>query len=220
MSVMSNQFNNAILSSLCLEDLDLLTPLSPVDLPKRRRLELRNRKIENIFFLENGVASVVARDPEGFEVEIAMVGSEGMTGDSVVLGAEKTFLETFMQIAGNGRSIPAARLVIAMAASPSLRSACVANSRTLAIALTALSNARNTLSARLARWLLMTDDRVAGGDLPLTHEFLSVMMGVRRAGVTIALNEFLAAVLIQKERGHIRVTDRTRTDPSLRRNVS
>ena len=140
-----------------------------------------------------------------------MIGREGMTGPSVVLGnGDRAPYETYMQIAGNGQHMPAARLREAIAGSPTLHQALLrfVHAYLMQTTQTALSNGRCKIEERLARWLLMAHDRVDGNEFALTHEILSVMLGVRRSGITTALQELERKALITYRRGLIVITDR------------
>jgi CRP-like cAMP-binding protein len=146
----------------------LLEPhLEAVDLPVRKVLTIRNKKVENVCFPDAGVASVVANGES--ELEIGLIGREGVTGVSVALGDDtRAPHQTYMQIAGLGQLLSADHLREAMAASMSLHKALllVAHSLMRQVTDTALANGRHKIEERLARWLLMADDRVNG------HEFL------------------------------------------------
>src|SRR5262245_9778946 len=182
---------NRLLSVLSSEDLLQLEPyLEPVVLPFRQRLESANRKIRHVYFIEGGVASIIATRP-GSQAEVGLIGLEGVTGSSVVLGVERVPTDTLMQIAGAGRRIAVEDLRSVLSESKSLAAILMryAHIVYLQAVYTALANAECAIDQRLARYLLMAHDRVEGDDLHLTHEFISIMLGVRRAGVTAALYE-------------------------------
>jgi CRP-like cAMP-binding protein len=211
MSAISYQSGNRLLSSLSKADLGLLLPdLEAVSLDLRKVLERPNKRIEDVYFPDAGFASVVAVQPKQTKVEVGLIGREGMTGLPVVLGNHKTPHETYIQAAGHGQRINATKLRKAMAASSSLQSLLLKFVQAFMVqtAQTAISNARAKLNERLARWILMADDRIDGSRLPLTHEFLSLMLGVRRAGVTEALHALESEGLIRASRGEIIVRSR------------
>jgi CRP-like cAMP-binding protein len=170
-------------------------------------LEEPNKSIREVYFPDTGVASVVAINPDGTKVEAGVIGCEGMTGVAVVLGDKQSPHSTYIQVAGRGMRISTGDLRSAMQMSGTLRSLLLRYVQTFAVqtAHTAIANARATLSQRLARWLLMAHDRVAHDKVPLTHEFLSLMMGVRRAGVTEALHELTRRKLTKATRGEISI---------------
>jgi CRP-like cAMP-binding protein len=211
MSALSYQSGNRLLSSLSKADFGLLLPdLEAVSLDLRKVLERPNKRIDDVYFPDAGFASVVAVQPKQTKVEVGLIGREGMTGLPVVLGNHKTPHETYIQAAGHGQRLSATKLRKAMAASSSLQSLLLKFVQAFMVqtAQTAISNARAKLNERLARWILMADDRIDGSRLPLTHEFLSLMLGVRRAGVTEALHALESEGLIRASRGEIIVRSR------------
>jgi CRP-like cAMP-binding protein len=204
-------FSNRLLARVNRADLSLLEPhLEPVDLPLRMHLEVRNKRISHAFFLEEGIASVVATGAKDTSIEVGIIGSEGVTALTVVMGGERAPHATFMQVAGKGHRMPADALRDALERSASLRRLLLRFAHTffLQTTYTALSNGRSKIEERLARWLLMAHDRVKRDDLPLTHEFLALMLGVHRPGVTGAIKTLSAAGLIQHKRRSIQVLDR------------
>jgi CRP-like cAMP-binding protein len=201
---------NRLLNGLSAADLALLQPdLEPVSLPIRQVLETPNKPIKHSYFIERGLASIVALNGHR-RLEVGLIGREGMTGVPIVLGNDRSPHENFIQIAGEGVRIPAEKLREALQQSRSLERAFLsfAHSFMNQTANTALSNGTATIEERLARWLLMANDRLEGDEVPLTHEFLSLMLGVRRAGVTVALHYLEQRALIRMSRGQIVITDR------------
>jgi CRP-like cAMP-binding protein len=202
---------NRLLASLSKADLGLLQPdLEWLALETRQILETPNRRIDDVYFIDSGFASVVADHAKELEAEVGLVGREGMTGLAVVLGDHRSPQSTYVQAAGEGRRIAAVALRNAMSSSASLQGLLLKYVQAFMIqtAHTAMANACGRLDQRLARWILMADDRIEGGVLPLTHEFLSLMLGVRRAGVTEALHALESSRLIRASRGAIIVRDR------------
>jgi CRP-like cAMP-binding protein len=208
---MSSTTGNRILGSLRQDDCDLLdSHFEPVTLKFRQRLETASRKIESVCFIDAGLASVVALGGSGRRAEIAVIGPEGMTGIAVVLGAERSPQDTIVQVEGHGRRIGASVLRGLIEESRSLAACLMRYAHVFAIqaGYTALANAQGNIEERLARWLLMAHDRLQGDELHLTHESLSVTLGVRRAGVTIALQQLESSGLISTTRGCVTVLDR------------
>ena len=202
--------SNRLLARLSARDFQLIEPyLVPVKLNLRKRLEIRNRRIDAIYFIESGIASVIASDG-GKGVEVGLVGLEGVSGLAVLMQAERSPFDTFMQVAGEGLCITTANLKKSLDASPTLRRILqrFAFAFMVQVAQTAQANARGKVEERLARWLLMACDRMDQDELPLTHESLALMLGVRRPGVTVALNLLENAGLIQLNRGQIIIVDR------------
>ncbi|MFM9863773.1 MAG: Crp/Fnr family transcriptional regulator [Micropepsaceae bacterium] len=211
--------SNRILLRLAPKDFGLLRPdLSPIELPLRTSLEAPNTPIEHVYFIESGFASVVA-DGRGESIEVGLVGREGMTGLAVVMGATSSPNATFIQCEGHGLRMLASALTRATERSPTLQRVVLQYAHTFAVqsAQTALSNGRSKLRERLARWLLMAHDRIDGNKLVLTHEFLGIMLGVRRAGVTVALKALEESRLTRAEHGCIFVIDRKGLERVARR---
>ena len=204
---------NRLLSRLSPPDFGLLAPhLVLVDLPLRKSLEIPDRAIEQVYFPESGFASVVSAGARagGERVEVGMIGREGMTGLAIVLGTDRTPNGTFIQNAGRGLMMPAAELRRLLKISVPLRDLLTLYAHTFLVQATqtAKANGRSKIEERLARWLLMAHDRLESDKLVITHEFLSMMLGVRRPGVTIALSFLEKAALITTHRGVISIIDR------------
>jgi CRP-like cAMP-binding protein len=201
---------NRILSHLSAQDFALLSPfLKRVDLPLRKQLETRNKAIDLVYFIESGFASVVANG-SGRGIEVGLIGREGMTGLAVVMGTDRSPPETYIQNAGAGSRITVAKLRQAMGQSATLPRSFLlyAHAFSVQTTCTAMANGRGKIEERLARWILMARDRIDTDKLTLTHEFLSLMLGVRRPGVTVALRLLVSAGLIQAQRGVITIVDR------------
>jgi CRP-like cAMP-binding protein len=213
MDIRSNTENtpNRLLTFMSAEDRKLLDPdLKQVDLELRHFLEKANQPIEHVYFLADGIASVVG-DSETFgQIEIGIIGKEGVTGLQVILGNDQSPYDTFIQVPGNGLRIKAKKLRAAMDKSRTLHQLLLRYVQVFMIqtSQTALSNAAALLTQRLARWLLMCEDRLNTKHIPLTHEFLAIMLGVQRSGVTIALGELENRELIRGKRGLITILDR------------
>jgi CRP-like cAMP-binding protein len=203
--------SNRLLAHLSRADMDLLRPhLKAVRLKLRQDLERANKRIDHVYFMDDGIASVVAKQGENGHIEVGLIGPEGMTGLTVVMGNHRSPNATYIQVAGNGRRLRASELRRAMTASPPLRGLFLkfVQSFMIQTSQTAISNGRARLDQRLARWLLMAQDRLGQNSVPLTHEFLATMLGVRRAGVTVALTSLEGERLIRARRGEIVVLDR------------
>lgn len=207
----NKKYKNELLRRLNQEDLDLIEPyLVRSELPLRTMLENRNSPIEFVYFLEDGIGSIVAKMPMGRDTEVGLIGFEGMTGTALVLGDDQSTHECYVQLAGEAHRLPADRFLSVLSQSETLRPFLLRYVQLLFIqtGYTALVNARSKLEERLARWLLMCDDRVASDRLTITHEFLAIMLGVRRPGVTVALQILEGKGLIRANRGEIILRDR------------
>ena len=201
---------NWLLQALSSADLALIGPdLERVDLPRRKQLEYPNRIFDSVYFVERGIASVVART-ESTEVEVGVIGREGVTGIPVILGNDRLANSTYMQVSGEGQRLPVSALRAAFKRSDTLHALLLRYVQAFMTqtAGTVVANAKATLDERLARWLLMANDRLDSNSFELTHEFLALMMGTRRPGVTESIHVLSRQGLIRAERGLITIADR------------
>jgi CRP-like cAMP-binding protein len=204
-------FRNQILKALSLEDFALLQPaMRHVELGIKAQLEVSYQPIEQVYFPEAGIASVVATMTGGRQSEVGIIGYDGMTGVAVILGQDRSSNETYIQVASNGWSLPVESLRSAITESPSLRESLLryAHAFLAQSSRTALVNGHSKIEERLARWLLMVHDRAEGNKIYLTHEFLATMLGSRRPGVTTALQMLEYRGLVHAKRGEITIVDR------------
>ena len=202
---------NRLLHKIDLEDWGLLGPhLEAVTLKERQVIEVPTKPITHAYFLETGVASVVAVDAEDHRIEVGVIGYEGVTGVPLIMGDSRAQNSTYMLIGGGGHRVAQEVLSEAMAKSEGLRALLLKSAQGFMIqtAHTALANGRAKLEQRLARWLLMALDRITTDTVPLTHEFLAVMLGVRRAGITVAIHGFERRGLVTTRRGQLTVVNR------------
>lgn len=169
-----------------------------------------DQPIDHVYFMHSGVASLVTIMEDGSSAEVATVGNEGFVGVPVVLDAERMPGRALIQIPGEMSRLPAAILKEEMDRSSTLRSLLLRYTQALLnqVAQSAACNRLHSIEERCARWLLMTHDRVEADEFPLTQEFLSQMLGVRRPSVTVVASMLQKAGLIRYTRGSIRVTDR------------
>jgi len=198
-------YRNRILGGLDEHDINLIQPhLTLVDLTLRQRLEVPNRPVEKVYFVEQGLISIVANHRTSTkQVEVGLVGFEGMTGLAVVAGAVQSPHDTIMQSDGRAHWISAVvlRELLVRSATLGQRFALYAFAFQIQTAQTIFANAEGSIEQRLSRWLLMARDRLESEELRLTHETLSVMLGVRRPAVTIALQRLERNGLIATGRG-------------------
>jgi CRP-like cAMP-binding protein len=202
---------NHLLAVLPREVLGRLWPrLEMVELPLRQVLHAVETPIDTVYFPETGWISMVATLEDGDGAEVGLVGREGVVGLPVVLGSDSDDLEAMVQAPGRALSLGANTLRAALDDDPILRNLLLryALAHHGQVARTAACNGRHHTEERLARWLLMAHDRAEGNTFPMTHEFLSMMLGVRRAGITTAAKTLQKAGLIGYERGRIEIEDR------------
>jgi len=204
------RYRNRLLLSLNKTDRGLLSPwLEPVALELRRSIEKSNTPISHVYFPESGIISVVAKVAHQ-QIEVGLIGREGMSGTAVLLGDHRSPNDVYVQMAGSAHRISAKHLSQALEASKNLRERLqrYAHVFLIQVAQTAFANGTAKIDARLARWLLMAHDRQDEDELSLTHEFIAVMLGVRRPGVTDALHRLEGKGLIRSGRGAIEVVRR------------
>ncbi|HKM61652.1 MAG TPA: Crp/Fnr family transcriptional regulator [Acidisphaera sp.] len=205
---------NELLAALPADILAQLLPkLAPVDLPRRQSLYVMDHAIDAVFFIESGMASLVRQLDDGVQAEVGIIGREGMLGIPLLHGVETSFTDCFMQLPGDGLRMPAAAFRQELATNPALRALLLryAEAQSDQVAQTAACNGRHGLEQRLARWLLMAHDRADGDVLPLTQEFMAMMLGVHRPSITITAGILQRAGLIRYASGVITIVDR----PSL-----
>jgi CRP-like cAMP-binding protein len=202
---------NRLLGHLKGEDLRHLAPdLETVKLAYKQSLYRANEPIEVIYFIENGVASLVNTMANGAAAEVATIGNEGMVGLPVLLGDSEAPTSVYMQVPGAGLRMRASSFRRALEHSGALRAVLLRYAHLLfnQVAQSAACAHFHALEQRCCRWLLMTHDRMASDEFLLTHEFLAMMLGVRRAGVTQAAGALQRAGLIQYRHGRIAILDR------------
>jgi CRP-like cAMP-binding protein len=203
--------HNKLLSGLDPVDFSRLAPhLEALELPRLYELSSSGKIANYCYFLDRGIASVVAQVSGGRKAEIGIFGSEGMFPTSLIMHDPTAPYSTFMQVAGYGYRIQSIHVSHAMEQSFNLRSLLLRFAQVMSVqtAFTALSNATDNIEQRLARWLLMCHDRSNGEAIGLTHAFISEVLAVRRQSVTTALHVLEGQHLISAERNQIKILDR------------
>jgi CRP-like cAMP-binding protein len=189
----------------------LLTPhLKPVEFEQGTILHEQGDVIDEVYFPNDGIISLVAVMQQGNAIELATIGFEGAVGALAGLGPRRSHTRAIVQVPGNGQRISAARFRKATEESEAVRNIVVRYGEMLLIQVqqTAACNALHAVEARLSRWLLQARDRLQSDTIQLTHEFLSQMLGVRRTTVSVVANSLQQAGLIRYHRGHIEIVDR------------
>jgi CRP-like cAMP-binding protein len=202
--------DNLILASLPKSALQAIVPdLHSRPLKVRQVLQHQNELVREVIFPLVGVASMVSLG-NGNSVEVATIGCEGMVGMPVFLGGQKASVEIFVQVPGEGLHLHANALRGHLENEPSLTQSLLRYTQALLtqVAQCSACNVYHPVEARCARWLLQTHDRVKGDEFPLTQEFLSLMLGVRRATVTEVAGALQERGLIRYRRGVITIVDR------------
>lgn len=202
---------NRILAALPREALDRVLPdLQVKALAVRDVLQARAVALEYVCFPVTGVASMVSTGDSGGSVEVATIGCEGMVGLPLLLGGESASGEVFVQVPGEGLFMAAAQFERHIESERTLMRTLLLYTQALLtqVAQCSACNNYHEATARCARWLLQTHDRVNGDEYPLTHEFLGLMLGVRRATVTTTAQVLQKRGLIRYHRGIVTVLSR------------
>ena len=184
--------------------------LAFVELPAGVLLNEMGEPIQNVYFINGGLASVLNVMGDGKMVEVGLAGNDGFIGLPLVVGFTSSSNRVVMQVGGNAFRLSAADLRIALRTCPTLERSLNRYSQELGIQATqvAACNRLHEVSGRLARWLLMSQDRLGGNLVPLTQEFLAHMLGTRRASVTVAAGILQKAGLISYKRGAVSIKNR------------
>jgi len=202
---------NRLLALLPSRDRARLRPhLKPVALTYRQSLYRANKPIEYIYFIESGVGSLVNTMKNGDAAEVGTIGNEGVVGLPLLLGDDRAPTCVYVQVPGSGLKMKAALFQKELARSSSLRAVMhrYAHAFFNQVAQSAACNHYHSLEQRCCRWLLMTHDRMHSDSFLLTQEFLAMMLGVQRTGVTAAAGALQRAGLIRYVRGNVTVIDR------------
>ena len=203
--------HNRLLARLPAESLARLWPLlERVDTTTRQTLLVAGEPIHAVYFPEIGWSSMLALMADGNSAEVGLVGTEGMVGLPLLLGAETSFVEAMVQGPGTMLRLGANAFREALDGVPGLRPLLMRYAQAFQeqVTQTAACNGHHALDQRLARWLLMAHDRAGGDEFPMTQEFLAMMLCVHRPGVTVAARLFQQAGLIRYGQGRIAIVDR------------
>ena len=202
---------NRVLTSIPASDFQRLSAhLTPINFKSKHSLHDAGERIDIVYFLENAVASVVITMENGHTVEVGLIGMDGVVGLPAVMGSGYAVNETFIQIPGRGFSVKARVLRELVESSSKMRSCfyLALEGYLVQTAQTAACNRIHELEERLARWLIMCSDRIQSDHIPITHEFLAVMLGTRRSSVTVAAGMLDKAGLITHTRGSVTIQNR------------
>lgn len=203
--------HNRLLTRLSGADFARIVPhLKSVDLPRGQELIAPNQPIETVYFLETGICSIVTVNRAGQQMEVGIYGRDGMAGIPLLLGTDRTPHRHFIQVDATGFTMNARTFLALLDHCATLRATLLlfVQAFSLQVSTTAISNGSYKIEERLARWLLMCNDRLDTKHVGLTHQFLAVMLGVRRSGVTVALQMLETDKLVRSKRGRITVLDR------------
>lgn len=186
------------------------TVLEPLILPRELRLVHTGMPVSHYYFLENGIASVVAASAAGRSAEIGLVGRDGVSPPALIMEGNSFPFEITMQVAGHGRRVETAALAGFLRENPAVLPLLshFFHNFFAQVAHTALSNAVHKIDVRLAKWILMCNDRLNGEEIAITHEHLATVLGVRRSSVTDALHILEGEHLIYSTRGLVIIRNR------------
>jgi CRP-like cAMP-binding protein len=207
-----SNIRNGLLAALPPDDFALLAgSLKPVTLEFKRVLYAPYQPIESVYFIESGSASMLVPIDDGDFAEVGLVGREGLVGLPVILGVDSSTTEPLIQMQGVALRMQAAALQEAFDRSAALRRLLLRYTQAFynQVTQTAACNSNHTLDERLARWLLMVHDRAEGDTFPMTQEFMSMMLGVRRAGVSVTASVLQKAGAISYNHGSMTVANRS-----------
>ena len=202
---------NCLLAALPPGELERLRPrLERVELPFDQILLAAGGPVDAMLFPERGMVSLIATLEDGDQVEVGLSGREGLVGLPLIFGDDRSLAEARVQLGGTALRLDAASLRAELDRNAGLPRLLLryALAFQAQVTLTAACNTRHAIEQRLARWLLTAHDRAEAEEFPMTHEFLSLMLGVRRPGVTIAAGMLQKAGLIHYARGRMAITDR------------
>jgi CRP-like cAMP-binding protein len=202
---------NRLLALLTRAERDRLhSRLEKVSLGLREVLYEAEKPISHVFFPLNGVMSLVITLSDGASVEVATVGNEGMVGTPILLGADVSPTKAFAQVPGEALRMRVEYFKEEMANGSPLNDRVRRYTQAMVnqISQSVACNHLHSVEQRMCRWLLITHDRVAADEFPLTHEFLAQMLGVRRPSVSVVAGILQKAGLISYHRGRITVLDR------------
>jgi CRP-like cAMP-binding protein len=203
---------NTLLGALSGADRALLDPhLTRVHLARDQVLVRANEPVEQVYFPEGGIVSIVSDMAGSGRTEAGIFGREGVSATCLLLGSDRSPHETFVQV-GNTTAlcIATGRYLAAIAQSESLRNTLLRYVQTVLVqsAQSTATNATFRVEGRLARWLLMCHDRIDGDEIALTHEFMGMMISADRSNVTVTLHILEGAGMIHSKRGRVIIRDR------------
>ena len=210
-SVQAVPVTNRLLSALPRKERELLlSHCEPVELVIAETLLHAGEPIPHVYFPTGGFISLVMPIDASEYLEVGLVGNEGMLGITLILGVDAAPFHALVQGAGTALRITAAEFLQLLEQSPALRPELQRYLYVLMsqIALTAACNRYHVVEARLARWLLMTQDRANCNTFHVTHLFMAFMLGVRRVGITKAASSLQQQKIISYHRGDITILDR------------
>jgi CRP-like cAMP-binding protein len=209
--------SNKLLLSIADSDYSSLRPhLEYLSLPNHLVLHEAGEKLQFVHFPNRGLISLVVVMKDGKTAEAGIVGNEGFTGTLAAVGLNRSPLQAVVQITGNGFRLKVRALQSTLESAPRLQwmLSRYAAIRSMQVAQTAACNRLHDIEQRLARWLLMTQDRVDSESLAITHDFLATMLGTDRPSVSLAAGVLQRKELIEYTRGAVEIVNRKKLEDS------
>jgi CRP-like cAMP-binding protein len=209
--------SNKVLLSTPANEYRLMRPyLEYIDLPSHRSLHEPTQSIEFVYFPNRGMVSQVVVTKDGRTVEVGVVGNEGYVGAGLAVGLSRSSVREVVQIAGDGFQMRGNELGSILRSAPQLQMILGRHTglQGMQVAQTAACNRLHDIQQRLSRWLLMTQDRVGSGVLPITHDFIATMMGTDRSTVSVAASTLQKKGIIEYVRGAVNVINRRELEKS------
>lgn len=209
--------SNKVLLATPDNEYQLMRPdLTYVDLPDHLSLHEPTQSIDFVYFPNRGMVSQVVVTKDGRTVEVGVVGKEGYVGAGLAVGLSRSSVREIVQIAGDGFRMMGSALERILRSAPQLQMILSRHSglQGMQVAQTAACNRLHDIQQRLARWLLMTQDRVNLGVLPITHDFIATMMGTDRSTVSLAAAVLQKKGIIEYVRGAVKVVNRRKLQNS------
>jgi CRP-like cAMP-binding protein len=216
-NIEGKQVINRVLLAMPDDEYELMrADLTHIDLPSHLSLHEPTQKIEFVYFPNRGMVSQVVVTKDGRTVEVGVVGKEGYVGAGLATGLSRSSVREVIQIAGDGFRMMGNALERILQSAPQLRT--LLNRHTglqgMQVAQTAACNRLHDIQQRLARWLLMTQDRVDSGVLAITHDFIATMMGTDRSTVSLAASVMQNDGIIDYTRGEVKILNRRKLERS------
>ena len=212
LEMVPEEYQNKLLNGLCQTSIASIKPyLSKVVLVKTRTLYKDDQPIEAVYFLESGLVTLIADTGDDAQVQVGMVGREGFAGTvSMFDGDLRSTHRAMVQIAGSALCMPQAQFQQAVEDLPDLKTLCMRHLKATILqgVQVAACNARHSILQRLCRLLLMMQERVGGTQMALTQVELSEMLGVHRAGISVAISSLTNAQILSQSRGNLEIVDR------------
>ncbi len=210
-----NHLHNQILLGLPPEELQLLLPkLEFMRLKMHHVLHEPGDTLKSAYFCNSGLVSILSVLPDGKSVEVGLVGKEGFIGLPLVAGFRTAPTRAIVQIEGSVFRVDGATLTSLLRQCPTLERRLQQFSQVMAMQVTQIAacNRLHEVNERLARWLLMSADRIESNSVPLTQELIAQMLGTRRSSVTVAAGMLQRAGLIAHSRGDVKIVDRKKLE--------